>query len=130
MLTKSSTGNQKISCEFAIATLRNDATTLCSTQREQRRTYSPIKNPTPLFAPVIAATLPEGAAKAAAAAEDDMLASGCSWILLWLLDGSWMAMACRVGEVGEVAKLRRKVWPSNFEGTPRGKTASRRPYYV
>lgn len=26
-----------------------------------------------------------------------------------------MAMACRVGEVGEVAKLRRKVWPSNFE---------------
>lgn len=67
-----------------------------------------MKNPTPLFAPVIAATLPEGAAKAAAAAEDDMLASGCSWILLWLLDGSWMAMACRVGEVGEVAKLRKE----------------------
>ena len=38
-----------------------------------------------------------------------------------------MAMACRVGEVGEVAKLRRKVWPSNFEGTPNSKRQNCKP---
>ena len=116
MLVKSSTGNQKISCEFAIATLRNDATILCSTQREQRRTYSPMKNPTPLFAPVIAATLPEGAAKAAAAAEDDMLGARRS-DGAFALDSAFVShhesgrRACRVGE------------GLAFEGTPKFKTS-------
>ena len=76
-------------------------TILYSTQREQRRTYSPMKNPTPLFAPVIAATLPEGAAKAAAAAEDDMLGARRS-------DGAFLDSAIlRFAE-----RVTSRVWPA------------------
>ena len=53
-----------------------------------------MKNPTPLFAPVIAATLPEGAANAAAAAEDDMLGEKPCDLWLGCLDA---------GSVGEVS---------------------------
>ena len=103
-------------------------TILYSTQREQRRTYSPMKNPTPLFAPVIAATLPEGAAKAAAAAEDDMLGArrsdGAFALDSIRFDSIHSAFvshhesgrrACRVGE------------GLAFEGTPKFKTSRATP---
>jgi len=60
-----------------------------------------MKNPTPLFAPVIAATLPEGAAKAAAAAEDDMLGARRS-------DGAFLDSAIlRFAE-----RVTSRVWPA------------------